>query len=205
MDSQATSHGSEQCRHHGHGARVPRRRVLQGAAAASAAGLAGCLGGDGGGTAPDPVTLDDRDTCDVCGMVIPKHPGPSAEIFYADHRPAGHDNPARFDSTWEAFKFDFDRGDWTRRAFYVTDYSSVDYEVRTDDGQRLISTHPQASAFADAHDVTFVVGSEVVGAMGRDLIGFGNRGDAESFRDEYGGDLATFDEVTPSMIASLGM
>jgi len=142
----------------------------------------------------------------VCGMVIPNHPGPSAEIFYADERPSGHDNPARFDSTWEAFQYDFERGDrgWTREAFYVTDYSAVDYSVTEEGGDRVISTHPEAEAFADVESVTFVVGSAVKGAMGRDLIAFTERGDAESFADEYGGSLAAFDEVTPETIAQLG-
>jgi len=189
---------------------VSRRRVLGATAAAVAAtgGLAGCLsGGDGGSEAPDPVTLDESDSCDVCGMVVPNHPGPTSEVFYADEEPAGHANPARFDSTWEAFQFDFERQDrgWSREAFYVTDYSAVDYDVFEDGGDTLVSTHPEADAFADAESVTFVVGSEVVGAMGQDLIGFGDEGDAEAFQSEYGGDLAEFGDVDEATVASLGM
>jgi copper chaperone NosL len=139
--------------------------------------------------------------------VIPNHPGPTSEIFYADEEPNGHPNPARFDSTWEAFQFDFERQNegWSREAFYVTDYSAVDYEVFEDGGDTLVTTHPDSEAFADAEDVTFVVGSEVVGAMGRDLLAFGDEADAEAFQSEYGGDLATFGDVTESMVASLGM
>jgi copper chaperone NosL len=186
-----------------------RRHVLHGAGAVVLAGLAGCLGGDGdggdGGDAPDAITVPDSATCDVCGMVIVQHPGPSAEIFYEDEEPAGHENPARFDSTWEAFQFDFERSGWSRSAFYVTDYSAVDYEIRTDDGQQLISRHADAADFVDATDVTFVVGSEVLGTMGRDLIAFTDEGDAEAFADEHGGNLGTFDDVTPELISSLGM
>ncbi len=167
------------------------------------AGLAGCLGGDGG-DAPAAVTLPDDATCDVCGMVISQHPGPTSEIFYADQRPGGHDNPARFDSTWEAFQFDFEHEDWDREAFYVTDYSTVDYEIRTDDDQQVISTHYDAESFADATTVTFVAGSEVVGAMGEDLIGFSDEADAESFQADHGGDVVTFDEVNPELISTLG-
>jgi len=188
-----------------------RRRILQASGAAAAAALAGCLGGDddGGdgdeGDAPDPITVPDGATCDVCGMVIVQHPGPGAEIFYADERPAGHDNPARFDSTWEAFQFDFERSGWSREAFYVTDYSAVDYEIRSDDGQQVISRHAAAADFVDVEDVTFVVDSEVVGTMGRDLIGFSEAADAEAFAAEYGGDLGTVDDVSPELISSLGM
>jgi nitrous oxide reductase accessory protein NosL len=185
-------------------ASLRRRTVLLGGAATLAA-LAGC-GGSDTADAPEAVGLTTEDRCDVCGMVIPNHPGPSAQIFYADERPSGHDNPARFDSTWEAFQYDFERRDrgWSREVFYVTDYSVVDYSVSEEGGDSVISTHPGAEAFADAESVTFVVGSEVNGAMGRDLIAFTERGDAESFRDEYDGTLAAFDEVTPETIAQLG-
>jgi nitrous oxide reductase accessory protein NosL len=167
------------------------------------AGLAGCLGGDGS-DAPAAVTLSEEATCDVCGMVISQHPGPTAEIFYADRRPGGHDNPARFDSTWEAFQFDFEREDWSREAFYVTDYAAVDYEIRTDGDQQVISTHYDAASFVDATTVTFVAGSSVVGAMGEDLIGFADEAEAESFQAEHGGEIVGFDEVTPELLSTLG-
>ncbi|MFW5948291.1 MAG: nitrous oxide reductase accessory protein NosL [Halolamina sp.] len=173
------------------------------AAAGIAVGLAGCLGG-GSDDVPAAVSLPDDATCDVCGMVISEHPGPTAEIFYADQQPAGHDNPARFDSTWEAFQFDFEHEDWSREAFYVTDYATVDYEIRTDDDQEIISTHYDADSFVDATEVTFVAGSSVEGAMGRDLIAFSEEEDAESFQSEYGGDIVTFDEVTSELISTLG-
>jgi len=182
---------------------VTRRQFVTGATTAVAAGLAGCLGGDGTDDAPAPITVPDGATCDVCGMTITQQPGPTAEIFYADARPDDHDNPARFDSVWEAFQFDF-RRDWTRTAFYVTDYSAVDYDVRTDGDRQLLSAHDEQTAFVDATAATYVVGSAVVGAMGRDLVGFTDRADADRFRDEYGGDLAAFDDVTPALISSLG-
>lgn len=179
---------------------VSRRYVLLGGTAMLAA-VAGC--GSGDGDVPEPVTLTTDDACEVCGMIIPNHPGPSTEIFYRDQRPSGHDNPARFDSTWEAFEYDFER-DWTVDAFYVTDYSAVEWSLSEAGGDQLISTHPGAAAFVDAETVTFVVGSAIRGAMGRDLIGFSDRADAESFRDDYGGSLGAFDDVTPETIAQLG-
>jgi nitrous oxide reductase accessory protein NosL len=190
------------------GRRVTRRTLLAGSGAVAAGTVAGCLGGvGGGGQAPAAISLTTEHTCDVCGMVIPNHPGPSTEIFYADRQPSGHDNPARFDSTWEAFQYDFERRDrgWKRLAFYVTDYSSVDYDLLTEGGDTLISTHPEAEAFVDASSVTFVVGSDVNGAMGKDLIAFSKRADAESFSQDHGGTLAEFGDVTPGMVEQLGM
>lgn len=166
-------------------------------------GLAGCLG-DNGGDTPAAVTLPEDAACDVCGMVISQHPGPTAEMFYADQRPGDHNNPGRFDSTWEAFQFDFEHESWSREAFYVTDYSGIDYEIRTDGEEQAISTHYDAASFVDATTVTFVADSSVLGAMGADLIGFTEEEDAESFQAEYGGDMVTIDEVTPELLSTLG-
>lgn len=189
-----------ECSHPNAATELTRRRLL-GVAGVGLGGVAGCLSAD----EPDPVTLTDADACDVCGMIVPHHPGPSAEIFYRNKDPSDHENPARFDSTWEAFEYDFERRDrgWTRAAFYVTDYSGVEYEVFTEGGTTLISTHPEASAFTSAEDVTFVVDSSVEGAMGRDLIGFNDEEDATAFRETYGGSLANLDDVTRSTIGEL--
>lgn len=184
-----------------------RRRFLAAGVTLTTAALGGCLGsgGDSESSAPAAVTVPDGATCDVCGMNIRQNPGPNAEIFYGDHSPEGHDNPARFCSTWEAYQYDFDRESdgWEDAAFFVTDYSAVEYEVTEDGGDLVLSSHPEAEAFVAASEVTYVVGSDAVGSMGKDLVAFSEAGDAESFQSEYGGDLATHDEVTPEVIGSL--
>ena len=187
-------------------AAITRRAALLATGTAATVALAGCLGGDGG-EPPAAVAIQSDWSCDKCGMVITNHPGPNAEIFYADERPNDHDNPARFCSTWEAFQYDFEKRDdgWTREAFYVTDYSTVDYDVFEEDGDTLITSHTGARSFADATTVTFVVASDVKGAMGKDLIGFTDDADAEDFAAEYGGDVLDFDEVTRDTVAGLGM
>ena len=188
---------------------VGRRRLLLASAGAATVSLTGCLGGgDGESTEPPAaVTIPETATCDVCGMVIRQHPGPSTEIFYKDQQPNGHENPARFDSTWEAYQYEFEKdgSGWEDVAFYVTDYSSVDYETYEDGGDILITRHFEASTFVSATDVTYVVDSEVKGTMGRDLIAFSDREDAESFQSEHGGSLTTHDGGTPEVVAGLGM
>ncbi|WP_302080093.1 nitrous oxide reductase accessory protein NosL [Salinibaculum rarum] len=183
---------------------LTRRTVLAGGTAV-AASLAGCLGSDGDEDVLEPLSLTRDDECEVCGMIIPNHPGPTAQVFYAEQTPSGHANPARFCSTWEAFQYDFERQNegWNREVFYVTDYSSVDYELTTDAGDTLISTHVESDDYVDATTVTFVAGSEVKGAMGRDLIGFSEQGDAEQFQSEYGGTVVAFEDVTEQTIAEL--
>jgi nitrous oxide reductase accessory protein NosL len=191
---------------------IHRRQVLVASAGATTLALGGCLGGGGSGDgdsdgdAPAAITVPQGATCDVCGMTIRQHPGPTTEIFYADEQPSGHENPARFDSTWEAYQYEFERDEqgWEDVGFYVTDYSTVEYETFEDGGDTLISRHYEASSFAPASEVTYVVDSDVKGTMGRDLIAFTDRADAESFQSEHGGSLTAHDGVTPEVVAGLG-
>lgn len=183
-----------------------RRRLLLASVGTATVSAAGCLGGSGGSDPPDAVTVPEGATCDVCGMVIRQHPGPTAEIFYRDRDPNGHDNPARFDSVWEAYQYEFEKddADWEDVGFYVTDYSAVTYETSTDGSDTLISRHYEAPSFAAVSDVVYVVDSEVKGTMGRDLLGFSDRSDAEAFQSEWGGSITSHDGVTPEIVAGLG-
>ncbi|MFB6352582.1 MAG: nitrous oxide reductase accessory protein NosL [Halobacteriales archaeon] len=178
--------------------------MLGGLAAAGVASLAGCLGGPTGDEpVPDPVALDGGKQCDVCGMVIADHPGPNGQIFYRDHAPEGHDNPAWFDSVKEQFAYHFEkqRFDWEALVVYATDYSAVDYRLFTERDTTYISCHVEPGSFADAADLVYVVGSEVHGAMGPDLIPFGDRADATAFSGDHGGEVLAYDDIDASTLA----
>ncbi|EFW91442.1 NosL family protein [Haladaptatus paucihalophilus DX253] len=181
-----------------------RRAVLVGAGTTGAALLAGCLG-SGNGKSVEPIALTGTKQCETCGMVLEQHPGPKAQFFYRDEGPE-HDGPAWFCSAWEGFQYDMrasDR-DWTRREGFITDYSAVDYEVFSDGGDQFISSHLQEESFSPVSELVYVVGSDVVGAMGDDLLPFGERADADAFADEYGGDVIDYDAVTPRLIGQIG-
>jgi nitrous oxide reductase accessory protein NosL len=197
---------------HDHDDRDPaprsRRAVLRAAGAAGVAGLAGCtsLTGGGGcehGTDPAAIALTGTKRCEECGMVIERHPGPVGQIFYCDNEPRDHENPAWFDALNPClFDYHFAREDqgWEPTAIYVTDYSGVDWEVFTEGGERFVSSHVEADAFAPARELTYVVRSDVKGSMGTAIVPFSERADAASFRDEYGGELVAFEDITPSLV-----
>ncbi|WP_323676494.1 nitrous oxide reductase accessory protein NosL [Halorubellus sp. PRR65] len=181
---------------------VSRRTVLAGASAVAVASVAGCLGGDDG-VAPAAVAIADAAACDECGMVISKHPGPNAEIYWEDVDPDGHDAPFRFDSLKQCFFPHYFAGEDAGRsldAAYVTDYSAVEYAVNTQDGASYITSHTGADSLADATDLDYVVGSDVEGAMGPDFVPFGDGADAEAFAAEYGGSVVPFDEISPTVV-----
>ncbi|WP_440989429.1 nitrous oxide reductase accessory protein NosL [Haloarchaeobius baliensis] len=182
---------------------VSRRTVLGASGALAATALAGCLGGDGGGDAPAAISIGSNDACDNCGMVIANHPGPNGQIFWQDYTPDEHDAPFRFDALKQClFPHLFDNRDKgrTTAAVYVTDYSAVEYTVSTSEDAPYISSHPEAGSFAPAQDLSYVVGSDVNGAMGADFVPFSDSGDADAFADEYGGDVVSFDDITPALV-----
>ena len=187
--------------HHRHSCQhLTRRRLVRTGGAGLGLALAGCLGGP---SPPDPVALTGGVACDVCGMVIEKHPGPDGQIFYRDRSPEGHDNPARFDSLKQCFfpyYLEHDQRGWSATALYVTDYSAVDYTLQAEGGETYISSHPEAAAFAPAREVVYVVGSAVVGAMGPDFIPFSDRASAEAFAADQGGDVLEFDAIGEGVV-----
>jgi copper chaperone NosL len=133
----------------------------------------------------DPVTPGPRDKCPVCGMFVAKYPDWLAGARLADG------TVALFDGPKDLFKFWLDPGQFLpgRRAAdltaaFVTDY----YTVRQ----------------LDAREAFFVLGSDVHGPMGRELVPFARREEAEEFRrDHRGTQVLRFDEVTASLVRSL--
>lgn len=193
-----------------HASRYPTRRVVLGTLVAGAVGgLAGCLGDDE--EAPDPISLDgDEHHCDECNMVINSHHGPVGQSFYLDDTPQAvedrEDGVAWFCSSLCMYQFIHyqDGQGFEPVGSYGTDYSSVEYEFIEEGGATFISEHIEADAFAPTDELTFVVDSEVQGAMGSSIIGFAETGDAESFAGDHGGELYQEDEITDELLAALG-
>lgn len=211
MTERETNHTSldhdhaEGYRCHGCGRHTSRRRLLGGIGAAGVIALAGCLGDDDVETeTPTPIALDDNQECDVCGMLIAQHPGPNGQVFFEDYPPE-RDGPAWYDSIRELYVDRFmleDRGE-EPIITYVTDYSSVNWDIIETDGTRQISGHVAADSFTDARDVTFVIESEVQGVMGVDLIPFSDEDDATAFVEEYGGQTVPASDVDQQLVDGL--
>ncbi|WP_416841598.1 nitrous oxide reductase accessory protein NosL [Haloferax sp. DFSO52] len=182
-----------------------RRRYLTVTGFAVAGALAGCLGDGRDAEVPRPIALTGHKQCDHCGMVIEEHPGPAGQLFYEDTKPEAHDNPARFCSAWETFANKFHReGDgWTVSSGYLTDYSSVEYELFDKGGSTFISAHLDSEAFGPIEDLFYAVGTDIKGSMGTDLIPFSDEADADAFAEEYGGTVYTADDISRDLIAQL--
>ncbi|MFC6758134.1 nitrous oxide reductase accessory protein NosL [Halomicroarcula sp. GCM10025894] len=163
--------------------------------------LAGCQGDS---DTAEPVSIADDENCIQCGMVISDHPGPVGETFYQDATPSGRETPVTFCSTTCTYRHRFakEQEGWTPSATFLTDYSSVDYDVRTDGGATVLTHHLDATAFAETSELTVVANSDVQGAMGTAIVPFSDSGDAEAFAEEYGGETLPAEDIRRELVSS---
>lgn len=119
-----------------------------------------------------------RDLCPVCGMVVSKYPAWIASVVYKD----GHAH--HFDGAKDLFKYLFDVQRYARGH-------------RREDIARIGVTEYYGLKRVDARQAWYVIGSDVLGPMGHELIPLASREDAEEFlRDHRGRRILRFDEVT---------
>jgi nitrous oxide reductase accessory protein NosL len=125
------------------------------------------------------------DKCPVCGMFVARYPEWVAGARFTDG------SYAVFDGAKDLFRFWHDvrryapsRTQADVAALFVTDY----YAVRQ----------------VDARKAWFVVGSDVLGPMGRELVPFSSGEEAGEFLlDHRGRRVLRFDEVTPALLEEL--
>lgn len=185
-----------------------RRRFLGAIGSAGLAVVAGCTErADETTETPVPVSLGGGKQDDQGGMIIGEHFGPNGQIYYRDHEPAGHDNPAWFHTLAHGlfpYYFEHERRGWEAEAVYVTDYSRVDYTVTEAQSQTFISSHVAPETFGAASAMQYVSGSDAHGGMGPELIPFGDPDDAQAFTAEHGGALLAFEDITEESLQHLG-
>ncbi|MCF8120653.1 MAG: nitrous oxide reductase accessory protein NosL [Deltaproteobacteria bacterium] len=151
------------------------------------AGVLVCLFWAGSAMAldPAPVSPSKEAKCPVCGMFVYKYPDWVGEVIFQDG------SVAFFDGAKDLFKYYFNLKKYNPNktqeniaAIYVTEY----YDVN----------------LMDARKAFFVLGSDVYGPMGRELIPFLSIADAEEFKQDHQGKrILLFQDVTPSVIRKL--
>lgn len=131
------------------------------------------------------VTIKKTDRCPVCGMFVYKYPKWVAQIVFKDG------SYYFYDGAKDMFKHIFDTAKYTPgksaeniKDIYVTDY----YEVE----------------LVDAKSAFYVLGSDVLGPMGHELLPFKDQESAQEFLEDHKGkSIIRFQDVTPSVIESL--
>jgi nitrous oxide reductase accessory protein NosL len=132
-----------------------------------------------------PIKPAKGDKCPVCGMFVAKYPDWVGEIIFNDG------SVAFFDGAKDLFKYYFNLDKYNPKksmadieAIYVTEYYNM----------KLI----------DASTALYVIGSDVYGPMGRELIPFETREDAEIFiKDHKGERILKFREISVKKVMRL--
>lgn len=131
---------------------------------------------------PDPGP---RDLCPVCGMVVSKYPAWIASVAYKD----GHAH--HFDGAKDMFKYLFD----LKR--YAPKHEAKDISA-------IAVTEYYGLTRIDAKRAFYVIGSDVPGPMGHELVPLASRADAEEFsRDHKGRRILTYGQVTGTLVERL--
>lgn len=131
---------------------------------------------------PDPGP---RDLCPVCGMVVSKYPAWIATVLYKD----GHAH--HFDGAKDMFKYLFDLKK------YAPGHQAADMKA-------VAVTEYYGLTRMDATRAFYVIGSDVLGPMGHELVPLATRADAEEFlRDHQGRRILTYKQVTRTLVHRL--
>lgn len=127
----------------------------------------------------------EKDKCPVCGMYVAKYSDWTAQVAFEDG------TYYFFDGVKDMLKFYQNIAKYAPKrkaadikAIYVKDY----YNVK----------------FIDATKAFYVIGSDVMGPMGKELIPFEKKDDANTFlKDHKGERILQFKEITPEIVKKL--
>ena len=135
-----------------------------------------------GGAIPPPAA---KDKCPVCGMFVSGYPNWLAAIRLKN------DSVLYFDGPKDMLTYYLHPGKYTLPAGQaaITEVTVKDfYTLKT----------------IDARQAYFVVGSNVFGPMGKELVPLAERSAAQEFlKDHQGKKIYTFNEITPALLQSL--
>ncbi|OGP74311.1 MAG: nitrous oxide reductase accessory protein NosL [Deltaproteobacteria bacterium RBG_13_58_19] len=123
--------------------------------------------------------------CPVCGMFVAKYPDWLAQITFKDG------SQVFFDGVKDMMKYYFNLAKYNPKK-KVTDIAAV------------FVTEYYSLSMTDGFKALYVVGSNVYGPMGRELIPFKDEAEAKEFMKDHAGEsLVVFSGITPQLIQKL--
>jgi copper chaperone NosL len=132
-----------------------------------------------------PRKVSPQDKCPVCGMFVAKYPDFVAHIVFKDG------SQAFFDGVKDMMKYYFD----------LPKYNPA--KTTADIGMILVSDYYKLT-LVDGHKAWYVIGSDVYGPMGKELIPFQDETAAKEFKvDHKGTAILQFKDITPEIIKPL--
>ncbi|CZE48867.1 nitrous oxide reductase accessory protein NosL [Campylobacter geochelonis] len=133
------------------------------------------------------IEVHDKDRCPVCGMFVYKYPRWAAKIYLKD------DSYEVFDGVKDMMKFL---------------HNPAKFGISVKNGEKFFTKALVSDYYTqhplDAKEAFYVVGSDVLGPMGHELIPFKNEEDARAFKlDHKGTDIVKFSEISPMILCKL--
>lgn len=126
-----------------------------------------------------------RDTCLVCGMFVAPYPYWIATVVWRDG------TAVHFDGAKDFFK-------------YLLDLKKYEPRRSRGDIQAMGVTDYYGTARIAAQTASYVIGSDVLGPMGHELVPHDSTEEAREFmQDHRGRRVLRFDEVTPALLKAL--
>ena len=133
-----------------------------------------------------PMEIADDVSCGKCGMYPAKYPRWHSQIIFKD------DSMTPFDGCKCMFNFLFGM-------------EKFDNTHSIDDVAVIWVKDFDTGKWINAADAQYVVGSNMMGPMGKELIPFADQAAAMKFHQEQGGTLMKYAEITPDVLKTLGM
>ena len=131
---------------------------------------------------PKTVTPKQNDKCPVCGMFVARYTHWLAEVVFKDGTYAVFDGPK------DMFK-------------YYLDLQKFAPSKRSEEIAGIYVTEYYSTKLLDARKLFYVIGSDVYGPMGDELIPLTSEADAREFmRDHKGNRTLKFQEVTKELL-----
>lgn len=131
-----------------------------------------------------PQIIADETSCGKCGMLPAKYPQWHSQIIFTDGSMVPFDGcKCMFSFLLGMAQYDKQHARTDVAAVWVKDFLSGEWLV--------------------ADSAHFVVGSDVMGPMGKELIPFAERLAAVKFQLEHGGSLEQFDKITTETLLAL--
>lgn len=132
-----------------------------------------------------PIKPSRKDKCPVCGMFVVKYPDFLAQILFKDG------SYVLLDGTKDMFK-------------YYLNLKKYQPSRNPSDVDRVYVTNYYDLTLTDGFSAYYVLGSDIYGPMGRELIPFEKEADAREFmKDHQGKSILRFKEITSEIVKRL--
>jgi len=133
-----------------------------------------------------PMEIPENVPCGKCGMYPAQYPRWQAQIIFKDGSMTPFDGcKCLYNFLFAMDKFDQKHSRDDVEVAWVKDFDS--------------------STWIKATDAYYVVGSSMMGPMGKELIPFTDQAAALKFNQEHGGTVMAYGEITPDVLKTLGM